>query len=178
MILLNCYHTLDHQRVQEMTRRELKLQIPTTAILHPQTIKPQPVPIAIVMICWLSLNSKQHLTLLCDFLIIARAAVTYNNWWIQRRLLSSVIVHQLCVKIGQLTYRSAGLRIKFYGLFFFSKYWTSACLDSMLYIYYIYLFSDGCGYMRYVPLNLCIKMQPLVSSTFKTGHDIDITDLF
>ena len=61
---------------------------------------------------------------------------------------------------------------------FFSKYWTSACLDSMLYIYYIYLFSDGCGYMRYVPLNLCIKMQPLVSSTFKTGHDIDITDLF
>lgn len=141
MILLNCYHTLDHQRVQEMTRRELKLQIPTTAILHPQTIKPQPVPIAIVMICWLSLNSIQHLTLLCDFLIIARAAVTYNNWWIQRRLLSSVIVHQLCVKIGQLTYRSAGLRIKFYGLFFFFKILNISLpgLD-VIYILYIFIF--------------------------------------
>ena len=141
MILLNCYHTLDHQRVQEMTRRELKLQIPTTAILHPQTIKPQPVPIAIVMICWLSLNSIQHLTLLCDFLIIARAAVTYNNWWIQRRLLSSVIVHQLCVKIGQLTYRSAGLRIKFYGLFYFQNTehqlaWTR-CYIYIIYIYFL-----------------------------------------
>lgn len=62
MILLNCYHIWDHQRVPEMTHREHRTQIQITAIQRPQTIKPQQVPIAIMMICWHCLNNGQQLT--------------------------------------------------------------------------------------------------------------------